>query len=70
MSSVDDLLNEEHEEFKEFMKEKGIDIEERQSDIFAKGVYQVGFMSWLRARNLSWLYQHYLMSDHVKLVEV
>ena len=69
MSSLDDLLNEEHEEFKKFMKDEGLDIEERQDDAFAKGAYHIGFKSWLRARNLIWLYPFYTSSEHARLVQ-
>lgn len=68
MSSMDKLLNEEHEEFKQFMNQEGLDIEQRQDDTMAKTVYHIGFKSWLRARHMIWLYPYYQTSEHAKLV--
>ena len=70
MSSMDQLLNEEHEEFKQFMKDEGVDIENRQDDVFAKGSYHIAFKAWLRARSLMWLYPYYKSSEHAKLVKI
>lgn len=69
MSSMDELLKEEHDEFKQFMKDEGIDIENRQDDPLAKGTYHIAFKSWLRARSLLWLYTYYTTSEHAKLVD-
>lgn len=68
MSAVDELLKIEHDEFREFMEDEGLVIENRQDDEMAKGVYHIGFKSWLRARSLMWLYPHYKQSEYFSLV--
>lgn len=69
MSSMDELLKEEHDEFKQFMKGEGLDIEQRQDDPIAKGTYHIAFKSWLRARHMIWLYPYYTSSEHAQLVK-